>query len=172
MRIDQIREKILITIFGSHAALDRLQSLRDRFRSEGYSNTNLVMDYDSIKGIDLRNYTDYNKCNLALEKSGCNLFVFLLDVDNQGPASELLYALERPEILRRTIIMVEMPEKLDYSESSDVVVSSYLRSHTAYKKVNVGRFLRGDYDDLFVKARQRIFSRIFEENFLEPSNFR
>lgn len=159
MDIEQFRKDLTITLFGSHQALQRLERLKRSFISSGYTNTSMVKDYREIAGIDLSAFTDNEECNSVMRLSDMNLFVFFIETDNQGPAAEFIYMLDTdPILLKNTIVLVEMPDRIDYSEPSDVVISSYIRSHRNYKNVKIVRVNRDNDTDLFRRAVQMVWA--------------
>ncbi|NIP61827.1 MAG: hypothetical protein GWN01_01850 [Nitrosopumilaceae archaeon] len=133
-RIDEYRNKLKITIFGSYRtskAKKRLEKARDYLQNLGYKQSKLVEDWVFPKNnneLEPEEYYDL-KSSYWIKKSDVLFFIFHLNSDQSGVSSEFTELADNNiDRLWRTVVFIEV-KKLGVKDPVSTRISSRIKRH-------------------------------------------
>jgi len=100
------KSSLKVGLYGSYyprSELERLESLRDSLKNEGYPQTYLVKDLPDLPEFK----DDFDKSIFSIKRSNVNIFILTFRGQKQGAVRELDYVLRNPEHVFKCVVFIE-----------------------------------------------------------------
>ncbi|WP_141398872.1 hypothetical protein [Candidatus Methanoperedens sp. BLZ2] len=144
------KDKIHIVIYGAYnppGERERLIKLRDRLKTDGYTNTAIVEEFSSSEGSGIPNLEKSLDC---LEWADLNILVFTCRGKTGSVARELIHAIEDPKILWKSRIFEEIEKEIPAMET-------LLKEELSLERYSVTQVKRQDDEDLYEHVSSDVF---------------